>query len=156
MRRYIIIIFLIVMAGCGGYPHATIENIENGEHDFIDLPPMAAIIDGKTYELEKGNYKIEEKVGQATTVTQTDALSPYQIAEHVEPIVVDVNSGVEFKVDGKPKITVYEWNEAGRIKEVSIKKKRLEIPDEAGYYIYEVFGEWRNAEVSYTLVINVE
>lgn len=149
------ILLCLVMIGCSK-PYGTIENVEGEEHALVDLPSLSAVIDGETYELATGNYRMERREGASTSVIQTDALSPHQIAEQVEPISVKANMTIEFVTDGKPDMTVFEWDKEERIDEFPLQKNQLQIPTASGRYIYEVIAEWRNAEVSYTLVMEVD
>ncbi|HWO78265.1 MAG TPA: hypothetical protein VNM69_20560 [Bacillus sp. (in: firmicutes)] len=105
--------------------------------------------------MEAGNYRWERKQGFNTEVVQTDAASPYQIAEHFSPISSNSHSKVDIVIENDPKITVYLWNKEGRLKEIDIKNNQISIPENKGRYIYEVVGQWDNGEVSYTFVVNI-
>lgn len=51
-------------------------------------------------------------------------------------------------------ITCYQWNEYGEIEEVSLDETVLTVPEDEGYYIYEVVGKLKSGET--TLVFDVE
>lgn len=121
-------------------------------------PSMTGLIkvNGTSYEMEEGGYRWERSLGLETEMVTTDHASPYQMAEHIQPITLKPNEKVEIKIEEDPDITVYLWNEQGRESEVQHVENTITAPSSAGQYIYEVSAEWLNGTVSYVFVIVIE
>ncbi|MEK4486246.1 hypothetical protein MHH81_11750 [Psychrobacillus sp. FSL H8-0484] len=148
----IIVFSSLWITGCSN------ETNKEGEVKENEFPPsMTGLIriNETEYEMIVGNYKWEIKQGLETQVVQTDAASPYQIAENVKAIIIEESSNIKIEIEGNPEISVYLWNENGREKEVKVDKNQLSVPTSKGQYIYEVLAKWSNGEVSYTFVIEI-
>jgi hypothetical protein len=152
---FAIVIASILLTGCTIGTAGTNNQIEENEADFP--PSMTGLINvqGKEYEMKAGNYKWERKKGSETQVVQTDAASPFQIGESYNAIGVEPNTNINIEIEDNPKISVYQCNENGRDKEVTLKNNHLSVPSSKGRYIYEVLAKWPNGEVSYTFVVEV-
>jgi hypothetical protein len=48
------------------------------------------------------------------------------------------------------------WNENGREEQVKLHEDKLTAPSRKGNYIYEVFAEWMDGEISYTFVVEIK
>lgn len=88
-----------------------------------------------------GNYRWERKQGLDTQVVETDAASPYQIAENFSAIMVEPSTNINIEIEESPRISLYLWNENGREKEVTIKNNQLLAPTSKGQYIYELLAK---------------
>lgn len=154
MKRILAVTLLglsLIMTACSE------ESIKKeSENDFP--PTMAGIIEvnGKQYDMAKGNYKWERKEGMETQVIQTDAASPYQIAGDFEAIPISQSEIIHINIEAEPTLTAYLWDENGRQKEVSVNNKQFEAPKSAGKYVYEVLAQWSNGEVSYTFAVDIK
>ncbi|WP_282172377.1 hypothetical protein [Cytobacillus firmus] len=51
---------------------------------------------------------------------------------------------------------VFLWNETGKEKEIMLEDDQITVPADKGKYIYEVLAEWKNGEISYTFVAEVQ
>ena len=139
--------FLII--GCS----SDVENIDS------ELPPtMKAVvmINGMEYPMEMGNYQWEIKKGLETEVTLTDHLSPYQMAEEIDPIKIEPNQKVEIRVEDNPDIKIYLWNENGRSEEIKQDNNQIIMSSSKGEYIYEALAEWPDGTISYTFVVDIK
>lgn len=152
---FAIIIASLWLTGCTIGTTGTVNQMEESEEDFP--PSMTGLINvqGKEYEMKAGNYKWERKKGSDTEVVQTDAASPYQIGENYKAIGVEPNTNIKIEIEDNPKISVFQWNENGRVKEVTLTNNYLAVSSSKGRYIYEVLAKWLNGEVSYTFVVEV-
>jgi hypothetical protein len=156
-KLFLAIIFVSFwLTGCTIGTTGTNNQMEENEEDFP--PSMMGLINvqGKEYEMEAGNYKWERKKGSETMVVQTDAASPNQIGEYYKAIGLEPNTNIKIEIEDNPNISVYQWNENGRDKEVTLKNNHLAVPLSKGRYIYEVLAKWPNGEVSYTFVVEVK
>ncbi|ALC89167.1 hypothetical protein AM500_04695 [Bacillus sp. FJAT-18017] len=140
---------ILVITGCS----YSIGSVTQSEFP----PSMSALvkINGKEYQMEEGNYKWVQKKGSTTQVYQTDHSSPYQMADHIEPISVKPNEKIDIEIEDNPDLKVYTWDENGRGEEVKLDGNQLKVPSSDGTYIYEVEAEWGNGTVSYTFVLEV-
>lgn len=152
---FALVIALLWLTGCTIGTTGTNNQIEENEDDFP--PSMTGLINvqGKEYEMKAGNYKWERKNGLETDIVQTDAASPSQIGEYYSAIELEPNTNIIIDIEDNPKVSVYEWNENGRINEVTLKNNVLSVPSSKGRYIYEALANWPNGEVSYTFVVEV-
>ncbi|MCA1322035.1 hypothetical protein LC085_19295 [Bacillus tianshenii] len=150
-RFLLFMIIVVFLTGCGttGTGSADNKQFPPDEHGFI-------VMNEKEYKMEKGNYYREVKKGLTTEVTQTDAASPNQIAENFEDISAPPDTEMSFNLVGEPTLTAYLWNDQEREKEIDLQERTFRTPTEKGRYIYEVLAKWKNGEVSYTYVIEVE
>lgn len=154
MKRILAVTLLglsLIMTACSR------ESIEKESKN--DFPPtMTGIIEvnGQQYDMAKGNYRWERKEGMETQVIETDAASPYQIADDFEAIPIRQSAIIHINIEDEPSVTVYPWDENGRQKEVSVNNKQFEAPESAGKYVYEVLAQWSNGEVSYTFAVDIK
>lgn len=129
---------------------------KESEKEFPPTMVGTIEVNGQQYDMAKGNYRWERKQEMETQVIQTDAASPYQIAENFDAIPVGPSETIHINIEDEPTITTYLWDENGRQKEISVKNNQMEAPESAGKYIYEVFSEWSNGEVSYMFVAEIK
>lgn len=121
-------------------------------------PPLKATIsiDGLEHQIEKGGYQWESKTGSSTKAEITDHASPNQMAEEIKPISTRPNEQVDIEVEDQPNIKLYLWNGNGRVKEIIPENNQFTLLPKKGEYIYEVFAEWPNGNISYTFVTEIK
>ncbi|WP_286167824.1 hypothetical protein [Bacillus sp. 22-7] len=51
---------------------------------------------------------------------------------------------------------MFLWNQSGKEKEIKLEDDQITVPADKGTYIYEVLAEWKNGEISYTFVAEVQ
>ncbi|MGY3718030.1 hypothetical protein ACWE42_21175 [Sutcliffiella cohnii] len=152
MKKLVVLIAFLFLVGCSSGSSPFDESI-----DEVDSSGGSVIVNEKAYHMEPGGYRWERKTLSGTEVVMTDAASPNQIAESMEPIQVKKGETVSFQFEKeKANLTVYLWSETERLNEVELEDNTFHIPDETGYYIYEVVAQWRNGEVSYTFTCEVK
>lgn len=155
MKRFLAVILLglsLFMTACSS--ESSKKESEN-ENDFPPTMTGTIEVNGQQYDMAKGNYRWERKQGMETQVIQTDAASPYQIAENFDAIPIGPSENIHINIEDEPTITVYLWDENGRQEEVSVNSNQIEAPENAGKYVYEVLAEWSHGEVSYTFVVEM-
>lgn len=152
---FTIVISSLWITGCTNGIGEMDNKVAENKNDFP--PSMTAMINvqEKEYEIEAGNYRWERKKGLETEVVQTDAASTYQIGENYNAIGLEPNTNINIEIEENPKISVYQWNENDRDKEIILKNNQFSAPSSKGQYIYEVLAKWSNGEVSYTFVVEV-
>ncbi|EWG10972.1 hypothetical protein [Cytobacillus firmus] len=127
--------------------------------DQAEFPPektAAVEVNGSKYPMEKGSYQWVRKNGLETETVTTDHASPNQMAEDLKPISVKPGQKVKVKIEDDPIINVFLWNETGKEKEIKLEDDQITVPAHKGTYIYEVLAEWKNGEISYTFVVEVQ
>lgn len=129
--------------------------VEENGYDFPPSMTGSINVNDKEYEMVVGNYRWERKQGLDTQVVETDATSPYQIADNFSAILVEPNTSINIEIEESPGISLYLWNENGREKEITLKNNQFLAPTSKGQYIYEILAKWSNGEVSYTFVVEV-
>lgn len=145
----ILALLTLWMTGCS-------KETEGEEADFPPTRIGLFTVNGTDYEMEAGGYKWERKKGLQMEVVQTDHAGPYQMADNISPIAAEPNQKVEIKVEKDPEIAVYLITSNGREKEISLDDNQLTVPSNKGKYIYEVLAKWKNGEVTYTFVLEVQ
>lgn len=143
----LIVLAFIIVASCQS------TGLADGE--IAEIPEMTVKIGEDSYTVYHGAYSIEKREGGSMTVETTDAASPNQIAETFTPFPVNLSDNVEIDLDGDPQIQVLEWDENGHIGEIEIDDQSFTLPDEPGEMIIEVVGTWKNAEASFTFVVDI-
>ena len=101
------------------------------------------------YEMASGSFKWRK----ANSVSQTDAASPTQIAEHFKAITLEPASKITVEIEQNPDLSAYLWDSNGV--NAVLGGNQLTVPESKGRYIYEVIARWSNGEVSYTFVVEV-
>lgn len=146
---FVCILISLLLTGC-----ATETEETSGE-----FPPSmngAVVVKEQTYKLEEGNSRWERKQGLETEVVTTDAPSPPQLAEMVDAIKIEWNTDTLIEIEQEPDLSVYLWNDSDRDQEIELIDNQFMAPSSQGRYVYEVFAEWAQGEVSYTFVVEVE
>ncbi|MGN7175088.1 hypothetical protein BK139_08835 [Paenibacillus sp. FSL R5-0490] len=127
--------------------------------DQAEFPPEKtafAAVNGSEYPMEKGNFRWTRKKGIETESVTTDHASPNQMAEYLKPIPVKPDQRVKVKIEDNPVMKVYLWNETGKEREIKMEDNQITVPSEKGKYIYEVLAQWKNGEISFTFVAEVQ
>jgi hypothetical protein len=149
----ILVYFVLLLSACSN--NSTIQ-AEKNEREFP--PDLTGVVEvnNREYKMERGGYIWERKQGLNTEVVQTDAASPYQIAENYEAIAVKPNEKIHIAVEENPHLTAYLWNENGPEDEMELDENQLTVSIDKGKYIYEIIATWPNGEYSYTFVVEVQ
>lgn len=128
-----------------------------------EFPPEmtgVVLINNQEYDMKPSGYRWTKKSGNGTQIVTTDAASPGQIAEELTAIPMTVGSNITIEVEDNPELSVYQWNEKGRINNIPLNVNNFSPPSTKGRYIYEVIADWSNGhvrgEVSYTFVVEVK
>ncbi|PSL40891.1 hypothetical protein B0H99_10323 [Planomicrobium soli] len=152
---FAVVFILFSLTGCASGPSEVVNGEEELSSDFPPSMTGTVIVNGKTYEMEEGNSMWERKKGEESEVVQTDASSPSQISESSNAIEVEPNTVILIEIERDPVQSVYLWNEDERDQEIKLANNHFAAPSSEGCYVYEVFAEWQNGEVSYTFVVEV-
>lgn len=147
-----VIIFLMVaisfiLVGC--------QRTALSEGEIAEIPKMTVTIGENAYTVYHGNYWIEKREGGSTMMETTDAPSPNQIAEDFTPFIVNPSEQVDIDIDGKPQMKGFEWDANGQIGEIKITEQSFKLPKDFETMIIEVVATWKNAEASYTFVVDL-
>lgn len=150
----IILVFLMTLIGCSKND-ANNNNNESGEN----FPPNFSsvfIVNGTEYDMENGWFRWKRKTGDSIEVTQTDAMSPDQIAEDLEGVSIKPEEMITIAVEEDPDLEAYLWDQDERVGEIEIRDSQIIALLDKGRYIYEIIATWSNGERSYTFVVEVE
>jgi hypothetical protein len=147
-KLHFIYLFLIIflLVGCS----------QEKAQQMTEPPAMFLKANDEEYLMVQGGFTWTVKKRFETNVITTDAASPNQIANNLNPIIVDKGSELEFITAGDPTISVYLWNSEEIVEEVPYQDNHFFAPGEEGIYTYEARGVWENGDSSYTIVIEVE
>ncbi|QFF99241.1 hypothetical protein PB01_10580 [Psychrobacillus glaciei] len=143
------------ITGCSNGSDEKNKKVEGSKNEFPPSMTGSINVNDKEYEMVVGNYRWVRKQGLDTQIVETDAASPFQIAENFSTIMVEPNTNINIEIEESPRVSLYLWNENGREKEVTLKNNQLLSPTSKGKYIFEIIAKWSNGEVSYTFVLEV-
>lgn len=129
----------------------SLQNVSKEEQ----VPVIGKIMVDKTeYEMRVGHYKWN---GEKMSIQQVDSTdSPIEIAEGFDNLVLEKNSMIEIVIEDDPNLTVYQYSEDGKSKEITIAENQITAPSDSGHYIYEVVGKWFNGEVSFIFDVEIK
>ncbi|MGI2326712.1 hypothetical protein [Planococcus sp. YIM B11945] len=147
---------ILLLTGCTNASNEMATVVEEVSTDFP--PKMAGLvnIEGEIYEMEEGNSRWERKKGAETETVLTDAPSPSKLAEDFPAIALEPSTNIVIEIEGNPKQRVYLWTEEDRDKDIVLENNQFTAPSSKGRYTYEVLANWKNGEVSYTFVVEVD
>lgn len=131
------------------------EQLSPDAFDFSNhaFPPHLKgfiVINGTRYKMAAGGFNWTRK----NQSIMTDAASPTQIAEKMEPIIVEANSEATIVIEQNPSLSAYTWNTEQQA--VATEEGRIALPATVGPTIYEVVAQWTNGRVSFTFVVDVK
>ncbi|MBS5938402.1 hypothetical protein E5347_06510 [Clostridium sartagoforme] len=146
MRRIfyaLISLTILLFVGCNRTPKASI-------------PDLKISTNGSDILVSKGSYEWSNNVGLFTKETiNADSESPEQIAETIDGNEVNPQSELTLDFSEKPNnVKVIAWGDS-KDTTYTYTDDKIIVPNEKGIYIYEVFGEWNQGYVSYTIKIIV-
>lgn len=121
-----------------------------------NIPDLKVYVDGAEILVFRGGYEWTNNVGFSKKETVTaDSASPEQIADTMSGNKVKPKSELLLSFSEKPKnVEIIAWGESKENK-YTYDNDKLIVPQEKGTYIYEVFGEWTQGHVSYTIKVIV-
>lgn len=121
-----------------------------------NIPDLKVSVDGAEILVFRGGYEWTNNVGFSKKETVTaDSASPEQIADTMSGNKVKPKSELLLSFSEKPKnVEIIAWGESKENK-YTYDNDKLIVPQEKGTYIYEVFGEWTQGHVSYTIKVIV-
>ena len=131
------------------------EQLSSDSFDFSnhEFPPHLKgfiEINGTRYKMANGGFNWTRK----NQSIMTDAASPTQIAENLEPIIVEANSEATIVIEQNPNLSAYTWNTEQQA--LTVEEGHIALPATAGPTIYEVVAQWTNGRVSFTFVVEVK
>lgn len=150
MMKWLNVIYIFIfLLGCS--PGDDPKNRQQVSGEIDEIPRAIIVIDGEEHVLNHGQYFLEK----SGYVEQTDAASPIQIAETFEPFQLAENPQIEISISGNPTISVDEWDSTGQTTKVPLENNMFNVQETSGEVIYEVISQWKNAEASYTFVVQI-
>lgn len=142
-RLYLLFLTSVFLIGCSQFTR------DDASSMYLD---GKIIVDEKEFDLIQGYYTYKDS---DVEIKKLGTFNPAEAANQFETLSVEKNSKIEIVLEDKASyITCYQWNEYGEIEEVSLDETVLTVPEDEGYYIYEVVGKWKSGET--TLVFDVE
>lgn len=122
----------------------------------IPVPELNVSANNSEISVSRGGYEWTNNVGFSNKETVTaDSASPEQIADTMSGNKVKPQSELILSFSEQPKkVKIITWGES-KDNKYTYDNDKLIVPQEKGTYIYEVFGEWTQGHVSYTIKIIV-
>lgn len=148
----LVLFFSLALSAC--------SSADANDEEFPPRLTGIVLVNNQEYVMKQGGYKWTKKSSTGTQSITTDAASPNQIAEDLTAILIEEDSNITIEVEDNTELSVYQWNENGRINNIPLNEKKFSPPSIKGRYIYEVIADWSNGhvrgEVSYTFVVEVK
>ncbi|MGE6631882.1 hypothetical protein [Bacillus sp. NPDC077027] len=120
------------------------------------IPPSGMMeVEGETYKIKVGNYRLAYKKGSMSVFEGTDAASPNQIEETLETIAVPKGSVLKIHIPNNPKLSISLWKDDKSGKAKKLKNNLWEASTATGRFIYEIKASWWYGEGSYPFVVEV-
>lgn len=142
---FLLFLTSIILIGCSQFTR------DDARSMYLD---GKIIVDDKEFDLIQGYYTYKDP---DVEIKKLGTFNPSEAANQFETLLVGKNSKIEIVLEDKTTfLTVNQWNEYGEIEEVSLDENVLTVPEEEGYYIYEVVGKWKNGETTLVFDIDVE
>lgn len=155
-RLFIFVIVISSLLWIVGCSTNTNKEVLVEKDDFPPIMLGLIEIDDNEYEIQRGGYRWERKIGLQTQIVQTDHASPFQMAKNMDSIILKPDQIVTINIEENPQLYIYLWNENGRDKRINHSTNQIKVPSNEGKYIYEVLAKWSNGEASYTFVIEIQ
>lgn len=122
----------------------------------VSIPDLKVFANNFEILVSKGGYEWTNNVGLfSKEIVNADSASPDQIADTMDGNKVKPKSELILDFSEKPKnVKVIAWGEL-KDNPYTFTNEKIIVPKEKGIYIYEVFGEWTQGHVSYTIKVRV-
>jgi hypothetical protein len=62
---------------------------------------------------------------------------------------------IDIVIEKNPDLTVYQWSEDGKVKEITLTENQITFPPNNGHYIYVVMGKWDEGEEAYVFDVEI-
>lgn len=146
MKKLIVMItFSLFVVGC------SLQNVSKEEQ----TPVIGKITVNETeYEMRVGNYKWKGEKMSIQQVGSTD--TPIEIAKEFNDLILEKNSVIKIVIEDDPNLTVYQYNEDGKSKEIALAENQITVPSNSGHYIYEVIGKWSDGEATFIFDVEIK
>lgn len=137
---FILLSLLVVLAGCGGrHPEPTI------------------IVQGETISTVEGSSSWMT----FNRGTIKDAAAAPILVRGMEPKTFPPASELKIQYSKKPKqVTLSQWIEseegAAQIQSIVLESDTIQLPNEAGDYIYSVRADWKNGGAEHAFIVRIE
>ncbi len=106
----------------------------------------------QTFPMILDQYVWKENNIEVSTVSEEDI---FLLAEEFPTVEVGKEEKIYIEVTQAPSsLKVIQWNEDGTSEEVSLTDDEMLVPEDEGYYIFEVQATWSQGE--YVYVFDIE
>lgn len=124
----------------------------NSSDEQFNIPTLTITANGEIIPIEYGCYKWTEN-NQGIVV---DTASPDEIAKDMAGSKLPPKGTLNLKFTKKPnKISVISWGKS-KDENYTVTKNTITLPEKEGTYIFEIFGEWKEGNVSYITKVIVK
>ena len=149
MKKFFIPVILLIslLSGCGSSNDSSNSTPSNDE-----MPKMYVDVAGKSHKSTQGSYcwKASNQAGCADA-----SGNPFDYIEYAPPIQVKKGDSITLKFSAEPNsITVDLHNEDNSVE--AIGDSPLSAPKEAGLYGYSVFTKWKQGDIQFFFVMDVQ
>lgn len=149
MRKFLSILLGLILFSFTGCSNRINETSELNNYENMNIPILKVTFNAENISVEKGSYSWDIG-GESVAV---DAASPDQIADKMNGNKIRPKSELALNFSEKPdKINVIDWSEL-KNNSFIFDKDKIIVPKEEGTYIYEIVGEWKEGQVSFTIKV---
>jgi hypothetical protein len=144
MKNIIPLLIVILLVGCNSFTSTgTFSN-----------PVGYVICDDESYPMAIGNFEWEEDDFSASSIGNTD---PVVLADQFETLEVSKGELLVVEVEMNPNfIQIKQIKENGTSEFVDLQNNEFTVPEEEGYFIYEVEARWKQGKSTYVFDVDVK
>lgn len=125
----------------------------NSNQDTISQPNGKIILDEKEYLMIQNDFKWKENDIEINDVSSRGL---DELADEFETLRVEKGEMLNFEIENMPTtIDVTQYNEDQSKHIIEMKEEQIIMPNEEGYYIYEINVTWESGMGTYVFDVEV-
>lgn len=141
------VVIVICMSGCNRIPLPSSSSV------YVQ-PQGKVIVGNKDYRMVIGEFEWKEVDFEARKVSDSDVC---ELADQFPTIEVVEENKLTLDIEqGPSSIMVNQWDEDGTIVETELLDNEIILPEDAGYYIFELIAEWNEGEITYVFDVDIK
>lgn len=145
MKRILSLMLIVtILTGCNGIP----------ARGTFEQPEGKVTLDNDDYVMIIGDFGWKDSDFEANKISTSDK---YELASEFNTLEGDKGDKLKLEIDQDPtSIIVNQWNTDSTSDATEVKDNEINLPSEAGYYIYEVIVEWSQGKATYYFDIDIK
>lgn len=108
------------------------------------------------FTMANGNFEWNEKNFSSSSLTYE---TPQELANRFDTLSLDKGETIEIEIESNlhpQNIILNQINENGTVEKVDLKNNEFTLPENEGYYIYEVEAKWKQGYAFFVFDVEVK